>query len=270
MPKLAPPPSAAPPPPPLSDSDSVDSSSRGGYYGQHHYNYQSTSNLYQSRPAPVPTITNYGVSSAASDVKKRPEWMRGDSRVRPNIGETNDDFGGVGSLREVATRLRWMTIASTLSTVIWEGFAFPARLLVDVWLHQARVVIAAYLGFFALLLLGVELNAPMKDSFGILYHPLGRSALLFLMSSMCFGILEAWWEAVLGVAFLICSLGYVFAYWRYPEYRRWDDYNESGAWENVRTAIRRRTIPWANPTDDNIASGWQTVQRESQSLLHHV
>jgi hypothetical protein len=271
------PPWAAPPPPPASDSHSVSADSLGESshsYSQH--SYQNSSNLYQSRSAPVPTITNYG-DSPAYQTKKRPDdgtvpQYLGDSKLRPNIGETNDSYGGIGSLREVVTRLRWLTIASTMATIVWEGFAFPARLLVDAWLHQARVVIAAYLGIFALLLLGVELNAPMKDNFGILYHPLGRGAMLFLMSTMCFGILEAWWEGFLGISFLVCGVGYAYAYCQYPEYRRWDDYNESQVWENVRTAIRRRTNTnsWADPSEDNMASNWNTVQQESRSLLHHV
>lgn len=272
---LAAPPAAAPPSPPISDSGSFSVDSRGANgstYSQ--YGSQNASNVYQSLSAPVPTITNYGVSPASKTNKQRDGAFNphtvGNSRIRPNIGETNDSFGGIGSLREVVTRLRWLTIASTLATIVWEGFAFPARLLIDAWLHQARVVIAAYLGFFALLLLGVELNAPLKDNFGILYHPLGRATMLFLMSTMCFGILEAWWEGVLGVSYLVCGVGYAYAYCQYPEYRRWDDYNESQVWENVRSAIRRRTNPWANPSAENSPSDWDTIQQETQSLLHRV
>ncbi|CAJ1966563.1 unnamed protein product [Cylindrotheca closterium] len=134
-------------------------------------------------------------------------------------------------------------------------------------MNSARVILAAYLGVFALMILGVELNAPMKDSFGILYHPIGRSFLLFLMSSMCLGLLEAWWEAALGMCYLICGSGYVYAYFRYPEYQRWDDCNESQVWANMRTAIRRRTNPWANPNGrSNLASDWTTFE-EAETLL---
>lgn len=223
----------------------------------------------------MPSITNYGISPAHKTHKQAqmPDFENDGSRsksnpeFRPNTGKTNDDVGGIGSLTEVVSRLRWATIATTLATIVWEGFAFPSRLLIDAWIHSARVILAAYLGIFALMILGVELNAPMKDSFGILYHPIGRSLLLFLMSSMCLGILEAWWEAALGILYFLCGAGYVYAYFRYPEYQRWDDYNESQVWTNMRTAIRRRTNPWANPNEvRNLASDWTSLE-ETATLL---
>lgn len=236
----------------------------------------SSSSSYQSRSAPLPSITNYGISPTRKSRKQRqipdyenhpdPFTAEANPEFRPNTGKTNDDVGGFGSLTEVVFRLRWATIVTTLTTLVWEGFAFPARLLVDAWWNSARVVLAAYLGIFALMILGVELNAPMKDNFGVLYHPIGRSVFLYLMSSMCLGILEAWWEGMLGIAYFLCGTGYIFAYFRYPEYQRWDDYNESEVWSNMRTAIRRRTNPWAHPSGSNLASDWTTLE-ETQTLL---
>jgi hypothetical protein len=222
--------------------------------------------------------------SPATTIKKEPDKYisttqkfqhSGNARLRPNTGQTNDEFGGIGSLKEVVTRLRWMTIGATIAAIVWEGFAFPGRLLINAWLQPARVVLAAYLGFFCLFLLGVELNAPLRDNFGILYQPLGRSFLLFLMSTLCFGVLETWWEFLLGTSFLACGAGYVYAYVKYPEYRRWQDHNDinndnSQVWQSVGRAMRRRrTNPWAHPYNSNLASDWKTVQQESQSLLHH-
>jgi len=252
----------------------VDSIGRKSH-SQHSYQ----NNAYQSRSAPMPAITNYGISPSRKSRKQSemPDFendsnSKANPEFRPNTGKTNDDVGGIGSLTEVVSRLRWATIATTLATIVWEGFAFPSRLLIDAWMNSARVILAAYLGIFALMILGVELNAPMKDSFGILYHPIGRSLLLFLMSSMCLGILEAWWEGALGIFYFICGAGYVFAYFRYPEYQRWDGYNDSESWEsqswrNMRTAIRRRTNPWARPSGrNNLASDWTTLD-ETQTLL---
>mmetsp|Transcript_20591 Transcript_20591/g.50562 ORF Transcript_20591/g.50562 Transcript_20591/m.50562 type:complete len:268 (+) Transcript_20591:151-954(+) len=263
---MASPPSSAPPPPP----SSADSRDARKSYSQHSYQ----NNVYQSRSAPMPSITNYGISPAHKSSKQSeiPDFendsgSKANPDFRPNTGRTNDDVGGIGSLSEVVSRLRWATIATTLATIVWEGFALPSRLLIDAWINSARVVLAAYLGIFALMILGVELNAPMKDSFGVLYHPIGRSLLLFLMSSMCLGILEAWWEAALGICYFICGAGYVYAYFRYPEYQRWDDYNESEVWANMRTAIRRRTNPWADPSGrSNLASDWTTLE-EAETLL---
>lgn len=247
-------------------------------------------------------ITNYGDSpsqtfyprtadaddaaSRMSNLRIPGSAFRGDAALRPNTGQTNDEYGGIGSLREVTARLRWLTIACTLTALIWEGFAFPARLLVHTWDHAAKVVLGGYLALFSLLLLGVELNAPLRDNFGVLYHPLGRGFLLFLMSSMCFGIYIDWWELLLCVAFFGCSAGYVYAFIKFPEYRRWQDYNDNQVWSDVRSAVRQRTFGsgvayWADPVErmtSHVVTGgsgvespsWRETQRETQALLHHV
>lgn len=316
-----PPAAAPPPPPPSdSDINSVrsvsleedDASSDSATYptiatppnfGQspdkvplHNHYYGSGRNYYSSyqyaRAAEVPMITNYGVSPAkkegaisyANSAPSGPavtDSFVGNTSLRPNTGQTNDEHGGIGSLREITQRLRWMTIASTLSALIWEGFAFPERLIINTWDQPASVVMGGYLAFFCLLLLGVELNAPMRDNFGILYHPLGRATLLMLMSSMCYAIHIAWWEILLTVAFACCSFGYVYAYIKYPEYRRWQDYNDNRIWRDVRTAVKQTTgvSDWADPNTSgglhvtpNIMKGWRQESRyqETQSLLHQV
>lgn len=267
---------------------------RSGNYGS---SYQSGITASSSSPssarqkirsAPFPTITNYGVSpvitpknnvnsaEAAQIGTNSSTSFRGNPNVKPNTGETNDDFGGIGSLRENVSRLRWMTICTTSLAIIWEGFALPARILVESWISPASVVLGAYLGIFCLLLLGVELNAPLKENFGFLYYPLGRAFLLFLMAGMSVGILVAWWEGLLGIAFAICGGGYIYCYWKYPEYRRWQDYKDNQVWADIRgfaqrNAPRAITQSWAQPSgDDDIANGWHAVQRETQSLLHQV
>lgn len=267
---LAPPPAAPPPPPPLSDSDAESVRSSHLNDDQDASQYSSYQN---SRAAQMPTITHYGDSpSTPRPVERINSGMRGDPNLRPNTGQTNDDYGGIGSLREVASILRWMTVSSTILAIVWEGFAFPTRLLIHAWVYPAKVVLGAYLAAFCLLLLGVELNAPLRDNFGVLYHPLGRGALLFLMSGMCFGILAAWWEILLGLAFLICSFGYVYAYIKYPEYRRWQDYNDNEIWQEVKSVINKRGgVAWARPSSESdLAAGWNTARQETQSLLHNV
>ncbi len=255
-----------------SSSSSTTSSS---YYSS----YQNT------RAAAVPMITNYGVSPAQTFYPKEPAYSKphrvaqGDTSIRPNTGQTNDEYGGIGSLREVTARLRWMTIACTLIALIWEGFAFPARLLLHAWDHPAKVVLGGYLAFFSLLLLGVELNAPLRDLFGVLYHPLGRGFLLILMSSMCYGIHIDWWELILCMAFAGCSAGYIYAFVKYPEYRRWQDYHDNQIWFDMRHAVQRR-VPgqaaegsaahWADPSERTSNRTWRDTQRETQSLLHQV
>lgn len=299
---VAPPPSAPPPPPPPSDSDteSVRSASLGDEEGAHEYvlnnhqnngmDYSSTSYQKHPRRAPVPIITNYGVSSNASytsgksrggvsavsgitedDENTLPSMLRGNPNLNPNTGQTNDRFGGFGSLREMASRLRWITIGTNALAILWEALAFPTRVLFHAADHPAKVVLGAYLGIFASLLLGVEINIPLRDNFGFLYHPLGRGFLLFLMSGMAFGILADWWEILLSLAFFLCGFGYVYLYGKYPEYRRWQDYNDNQVWQEVRSVMSKQGVStWTQPSVTDISAGWSTVQRETQSLLHTV
>lgn len=207
----APPPSSAPPPPPQpSDADESSVRSVPNNTTASGSSYQNGSGT--SRAAQIPTITNFGDDLEAGPNTKGRKWMgstivRGDPSLRPNTGQTNDDWGGIGSLNEVATTLRWMTIASSSTAILWEGFALPTRIIIHSWVYPAKVVLGGYLGVFCMLLLGVELKAPLRDNFGILYHPLGRAVLLYLMSGMCFGILFTWWEIILGLAFILCGSG---------------------------------------------------------------
>jgi hypothetical protein len=290
QPRSPAPAAAPPPPPPTSESDagSVRSVTLDGDGGDddsddpvlraNNNNTSADRSLYQpsyqtsgSRAAKVPMISNYGVSPVPNGREQSDRsMMRGDPSMQPNTGETNDEFGGIGSLREVTGTLRWMTITSTILAMIWEGFAFPTRLLVQAWIYPAKVVLGAYLGVFCLLLLGVELNAPLRDNFGVLYHPIGRGAMLMLMSGMCFGILAAWWEVLLGLAFMISGGGYWYAYIKYPEYRRWQDYNDNQIWKHIRESVNRRSIAWARPSSSDLSKSWDRAQHESQSLLHSV
>lgn len=271
----APPPSSAPPPPPPpseSDENSVRTLQGNTTAPVPSYQYGSGT----SRAPQIPTITNFGdnLEAGTNTNTKGRKWtggtVRGDPSLRPNTGQTNDDYGGIGSLNEVTTKLRWMTIASSSTAILWEGFALPTRIIIHSWVYPAKVVLGGYLGVFCMLLLGVELNAPLRDNFGILYHPLGRAVLLFLMSGMCFGILFTWWEIALGSSFILCGSGYVYAYIKYPEYRRWQSYNDNNVWKEAKNAARA-SIAWANPNGSvPDLSNWNTVAEEQQSLISKV
>jgi hypothetical protein len=251
--------------------------------------YQS----YGPRSAAIPSITNYGLSPAQSsnkvynnnncippsngDSQYNLPMMRGDTTIRPNTGNTNQEIGTMGSLREITSTLRWATIGTTITAICWEGFAFPARLLGSILFDPAKVVLGVYLGIFCLLVLGVELNAPLRDNFGFLYNPLTRGFILLMMSSMCFGILKSWWESILGLAFIVCGLAYIIVYIRYPEYRRWEDYNATrpSVWNETRQywmGSNVRTSVWATPDAGHERIAWNVIQTssEARSLLHHV
>jgi hypothetical protein len=310
----APPPAAPPPPPPPSDSDhhSVRSiTTIENEYEDHHHqqqqqqnsnyddayggsSYQQATTTSKSRSATVPIITNYGLSPAQHQLypsnsnvsshsqeqrsqQRKSTTVRGDVSLRPNTGNTNQEIGAAfGSLREIASTLRWMTIATTITAIFWEGFAFPARIITVAFVQPAKVVLGAYLGIFCLLILGVELNAPLRDNFGFLYNPLTRGLTLLLMCTMCFGILKSWWECILGVAFVTCGMGYIYTYIKYPEYRRWQDYNANRptTWREARQywmGSNVRTSAWANPDDGQERTAWDVINQtsnEAQALLH--
>eukprot|EP00532_Pseudo-nitzschia_australis_P001993 CAMPEP_0168203720 /NCGR_PEP_ID=MMETSP0139_2-20121125/25004_1 /TAXON_ID=44445 /ORGANISM="Pseudo-nitzschia australis, Strain 10249 10 AB" /LENGTH=272 /DNA_ID=CAMNT_0008129589 /DNA_START=233 /DNA_END=1050 /DNA_ORIENTATION=+ len=191
--------------------------------------------------------------------------MRGDASIRPNTGHSNQT-GTIllGSLREITLFLRWGTIGSTVAAIVWEG--------------------AAYLGIFCVLILGAEFDDDrLKDNFGFLYDPLSRGSILLMMSGMSICILNSWWESLLGLAFLVVGSGYIYTYIRYPEYRRWQNYNEqmSAVDQEVKTSWRGSetaavtTAAWANPNNTMaeaaaVIGGMAHTVSETRSLLVNV
>jgi hypothetical protein len=311
---IASPPAAPPPSPPNSESDvnsvrsslstidydiNGDATSSSNTYSDLRPSYQKYAT---SRSATVPTITNYGLSPQHQFYRnsfisnnqhdngiysdERKSNPRGDVTLRPNTGNTNQETGAAfGSLREIASALRWMTIVTTVTAIFWEGFALPMRIVSSALLEPSKAVLGAYLGFFCLLILGVEMNAPLRDNFGFLYNPLTRGMLLLMMSSMCIGILKSWWECLLGIAFVMVGIGYIYAYTKYPEYRRWQDYNESRMtpWQDLQHYWKnserrggfgwRSSSGWANPDQD--PPDWNIIRHttsssEARALLHNI
>lgn len=184
--------------------------------------------------------------------------MRGDASLRPNNGNSNQNAGtSFGSLQEIAAFLRFMTIVSTVAAIVWEGFAFPLRLIGSALLHPAQFVLGAYLGIFCVLILGAELNNDyFKDNFGFLYDPLSRGFVLIMMSGMCLGILNSWWESLLGLAFLFVGCGYIYTYTQFPEYRRWQSYNE-----RMPTASQESKMYWAESRETVSTAAWATPKK---------
>lgn len=250
------------------------------------FSYQNapeTSEDYGLSESFLADVPNNGISKPIT-VDVHLPYMRGDASIRPNTGNSNQKAGDhLGSLQEITTYLRWITIASTCAAIVWEGFAFPLRLIGQFLYDPAQVVLGAYLGFFCLLLLGGEFNHPdLKDNFGFLYYPLSRGITLLMMCSMCLGILNKWWESLLGLNFGLVGAGYIYAYIHYPEYRRWQHYNERmpTAWQDATmywtggSAIP--TTPWADPQKPNFMSPKVTqsvasvIASETESLLGNV
>jgi hypothetical protein len=299
---IAAPPAAPPPPPPpsdYSDNQSIRSSNLSEASPYQTATKGSNKNIF-------PVITNYGLSpqhhfyaSNGNEIHSsyqdhdpnesehnRIHRSKGDVNLRPNTGNTNQESGVLipGSLREIASSLRWMTIVTTVTAILWEGFALPMRIITGI-LEPSKLVLGMYLGVFCILLLGVELKTSfsprLRDNFGFLYNPMTRGFVLVIMSSMCFSLLKSWWECVLGVAFFIVGVGYIYTYVKYSEYRRWQDYNENAmtaSWQDVRQYWMRSehgngrlSSVWADPE-----GAWNTVKQtttaidEARSLLHNV
>ena len=323
----APPPSSAPPVPPPesvnldefsyhnnsdyngygSNDSSSSSSSRPGMKQKMYEDYGlAVSNSGRVVPGNGKNNSSDGRSSNSNNNNNNSNGgsnlpsMRGDATLQPNTGNSNQSAGTVlGSLQEITSFLRWTTIASTVAAIVWEGFAFPTRLMIGSALtHPAQVVLGAYLGFFCVLILGAELNnAHLRDNFGFLYDPLSRGFVLLMMSGMSIGILQSWWESLLGLAFFVVGFGYIYTFVKYPEYRRWQNHNERGlstAWQEAKmywligggdddddTAVATATAmaAWAaadprsalTPTQQQagVGIGQQQTASETRSLLHH-
>lgn len=257
--------------------------------------YQNKYRTFDSRPGLAPKMTeDYGLSSAFlvdernSGISRPPEnitesgrvldgaalpHMRGDARLRPNTGNSNQSEGDpMGSLQEITTFLRWLTIVSTAAAIVWEGFAFPLRLFGEIVTNPSQVVLGAYLAFFCLLVLSAELNnQSLRDNFGVLYYPLSRGFFLLMMSGMCLGVLQKWWESLLGMNFAVVGLGYIYTYIKYPEYRRWQHFNERmpTAWQEAKMYWAGETVntaTWSSLT--GVSERVPMIPSETQTLLN--
>lgn len=295
-PNVSPAPASAPPAPPLDDSDPNFIQS----VNLAEFPYQNTYGI-DGRPGLAPKVSeDYGLSASFSLDKRntgiaRPplsvknsgqvlvdgaplsQW-RGDATVRPNTGNINQRVGDpLGSLQEITSFLRWTTIYSTCAAIVWEGFGFPLRLIGSFLTDPAEVVLGGYLGFFCLLVLSAEFNnKDLMENFGFLYYPLPRGLTLLLMGGMCIGILDRWWEFLLGLNFVVVGIGYIYTYIQYPEYRRWTHYNERmpTAWQEAKMYWSGEapisTPSWADVKNSSTAATAIGFASESQSLLRQV
>jgi hypothetical protein len=167
---------------------------------------------------------------------------RGDAKSRPNIGESNADIGEA-SLRESLCRGRFVNMVAAAVAILFE---IPNLFAHTFLLHPARAVLGMYLTMFALLLLCFEAGLGrdfIRQQFGLLYHPIGRSFILLQMGGLAIGqggILDG----LLGCAFLASSLYTIVTFCWYPEYRR------RAAQESEETEPllgQARSHKWINP-----------------------
>jgi hypothetical protein len=182
-------------------------------------------------PAPSmerPSIRNYQDHLLAeNNVDLRSFFAAGDASLRPNIGLTNsyDDALFGMALHELLEHLRMANILCALASIVLMLVSWLVR-LVTVW-HVDQLVLSIYLAVLSLILLLTEcmnlynvqsMDTWLKNNFGLLRHPLGKAAFIFLLSSVCFGI-GAIAEAVVGLVYLMSAILLVYTWIVYPEFR---------------------------------------------------
>jgi len=91
-------------------------------------------------------------------------------------------------------------------------------------LRPARFILCIYLTFFSGLVCCFEIHNSyidhlIEDSFGLLYNPVGRVCLLFMMGGMAVG--QGGLTTILGGFFYFLSLWTLVMYAIFPDYRQW-------------------------------------------------
>mmetsp|Transcript_14427 Transcript_14427/g.23856 ORF Transcript_14427/g.23856 Transcript_14427/m.23856 type:complete len:304 (-) Transcript_14427:46-957(-) len=269
----APPPAAAPPPPPTPPPQK---------------NYDSF-----STPFSPPNVVNYDDHVEASPASRRPKrTVRitedneqqgrrresvqdpnggnnnsnrsaassvGDASLRPNIGESNAAIGEE-SLRESLWKGRVVNLVACTVALLLE---LPNLLGHVFSLHPARAVLGLYLSFFSLLLCGYEVDLYgrtfIRQNFGMLHHPIGRSFVLFLMGGLAIGqggVLDY----LVGAVFAWSSLYTAITFCWYPQYRQRTSL-EDGTIEDRQSLYHQalQNNSWADP---------EQHLGEAASLLH--
>lgn len=147
----------------------------------------STSSPYQKQKkmkAIEPVITSYGYESNYQNVNT------GVSNGTSNFNNPfSYNFGGRNNnpLPTLVKRMRIINISFSIAAIIFEIPLIAFKLFTP-----TKMVLASYLGFMSILLLGFELHTPVVrkfliDNFGILYSPVGRSLFIILMGILAMG-----------------------------------------------------------------------------------
>lgn len=163
---IAPAPAAPPPPPPSSSSSTPTPSP--------HSSMKKTVGK-----AVQPVIVSYEENSYQNNVNSP---RNDDNPYHFDFGSQNNN-----ELPGLVAKMRMANIALAISS-----FLFEIPLIVFKVFTPAKMALAGYLGFMALLLLGFELHTPiirnfLMDNFGILYSPIGRSLYMILMGMLAYG-----------------------------------------------------------------------------------
>ncbi|GAX13285.1 hypothetical protein FisN_17Hh225 [Fistulifera solaris] len=174
-------------------------------------------------------------------------WWYGNARLRPNIGLTNSyEYSFCGAVHESIKQLRTAVVVLSLATIFLLLWTWLWHLIMLQW---TRLILSVYLAFLAFLLglsdalllssplrssvntnngddehsfasgvtegtawttyRGMETRQMLKDYFGVLFHPVGRPALLFFMASLCWS-LKGILEALLGFLYFLVAVALIY------------------------------------------------------------
>ncbi|GKY92159.1 hypothetical protein MPSEU_000187200 [Mayamaea pseudoterrestris] len=172
-----------------------------------------------------PHIRNYQEQLPNYDV--RSFFAQGDASLRPNTGLTNsyDDALFGMALHELLEHLRMANILCALASIVLLLISWLARLVIVT--HFGQLILSIYLAVLSLMLLLTEcmnlynvqsMDVWLKENFGMLRHPLGKTAYIFLLSSLCFGI-GAIAEGVVGLVYLASATLLFYTWTTNPEFR---------------------------------------------------
>ena len=203
-----------------------------------------------SRKAQMPRVTNYD-SYHDSTTAYNVGGGGGDATIRPNVGEANAADGVGDALPEFLMKLRVTNLIGCGLSILFEIPAFMGHFLFLKW---DQAVLGIYLMILVLVLICYEIHTPsiatpLQDYFGLIYHPLGRGLYLLLLGGLCVG--QSWIPLmVVGILFWLSAGGTVYAFIKYPRYRRrFQDEHPKDLWMAVSRSAR---YTWAQPEQEGL------------------
>lgn len=251
---LANPPATPPPPPPQDEDDDMK------YEGDPLLppSYQHGTSNGNSRAAALPTIRHYDEqfmpATTYVDASPRRFFGRsGDASLRPNTGETNSyDTALFGlALHELLENLR---LANIIAAVASMGSLLASWFLRLVTAQLGKLVLAGYLAFLSFVLLMVEMlsifhvasiDARLKENFGLLRHPMGKTMFIYLLATLCWGI-GGLMEMIIGVVYFLSATVLFTAWVTYPEFRRpFEDEDKEEDEGQKRPPLAPRSASWS-------------------------
>lgn len=201
------------------------------------------------------------------DARQATEEDYGESRVlrnpllNPNAQRVANSAEGAGTaLPELILRMR---IINLVLCTLALGLEIPFWIGRVVMLNLSELVLGVCLCGFALLLCCWEMHVPVigeaiRDNFGVVHHPFGRSAFFVLMGGLCIG--QGGPELYLGAVILLNAIYTIYIPCRYPHYYK--AYEECGEEDMrdlaARAKARRQGHAWADQ---------RIVQEEKQNLI---